>query len=91
MIDATKGPVPAWQRYTIIVLLAVLLVVAGYVVWTKELHKSTPASSGAPAAVHAIVPTANPATGNGSAVAAKTVPTTVPGGIPSSSRNPFAG
>jgi hypothetical protein len=89
MIDATKSPVPAWQRYAIIVLLAVLLVVAGYFVWTKELKKSSSASSGAPAAVHAIVPTANPPTGNGAAATVKTVPTTVPGGLPISARDPF--
>jgi hypothetical protein len=89
MIDATKSPVPAWQRNAIIVVLAVLVVVAGYMLWTKELHKSTSGSSGAPAAVHAILPTANPTTGNGSAVTIKTAPTTVPGGVPVSSRDPF--
>ncbi len=88
MIDATKSPVPAWKRYAIIVALAALLVVAGYVLWTKELHKSTSGSSGAPAAAHAILPVAVP-TANGSAVTIKTAPTTVPGGIPVSSRDPF--
>jgi len=81
MIDSTKSPIPAWRRYATVVALTVLVFVAGFVIWTKELHhqSSTPASLSPPA----IAKTA------GSKLAAPTTTTTVPGGLPVSSRNPF--
>ncbi len=83
MIDASKSPVPAWKRYATMALLSVLILVAGYVVYTKELHKSSPASKPAPATAPVNAsPTPQPAAGQTSA-------TTIPGGIPISSRNPF--
>ena len=81
MIDSTKSPMPTWRRYAMVAALAILIAVAAYVVWVKELHhSSSPASSPAPVAT---VP-ARPAK-------AKSAPhtTSVPGGIPISSRNPF--
>lgn len=81
-IDATKSPTPVWQRRTIAVLLAVLLAAVAYVVWTKDLHHPTPASVPAPASAPAARHSA-PA----SRVASPT--TTVPGGLPVSSRDPF--
>lgn len=83
MIDSTKSPVPAWKRLGLIVLLAVLVLAAGYVIWTKELHHSTsPASSPAPASVP-VTPQA-PASGSRTI---HTTPTTA--GLPVSSRDPF--
>jgi hypothetical protein len=85
MIDSSKSPMPVWRRYANVLMLTVLLVVMGYVVWVKELHHSSPASSTPPA------PAARPA----AAPASKTSPmavstaTTIPGGIPVSGRNPF--
>ena len=81
-IDATKSPTPIWQRRTIAVLLAVLLAAVAYMVWTKDLHHSSPASAPAPVTAPARTHSA-PVSG----VASPT--TTVPGGIPVSSRDPF--
>jgi hypothetical protein len=79
MIDSTKSPVPAWRKFLMVVVLGVLIVIAGYFLWTKELHKSssngpssTPTTVTAPVKVPPKAPT-----------------TTVPGGIPISNRNPF--
>lgn len=84
MIDATKGPVPAWKKYGTIALLAVLVVAMAYVLWVKELkHHSPVASNSAPPAATAKVGHAT--------TAKKAPPTTVPGGLPISSRNPFGG
>jgi hypothetical protein len=84
MIDSTKSPLPAWRRYATVVLLTVLIAVAGYVVWTKELHKgqSTAAAVKPPAAAKTLAP---------KSVGAPSTTTTIPGGIPVSSRDPFAG
>lgn len=84
MIDASKSPVPAWKRYATMALLTVLILVAGYVVYTKELHKGSPTSKPAPA-------TAAPANtpSNPPPAATQTPASTIPGGIPISSRNPF--
>lgn len=79
MIDSTKSPRPAWHRYMMTTLLTVMMIVAGYVIYTKELHHSP---SAAPAATPSTAPPANPAQ-------AVTTTTTVPGGIPISPRNPF--
>ena len=87
MIDATKSPVPAWKRLGLIVLLAVLVLAAGYVIWTKELHHSTsPASSPAPASAPVTLqgPASAPASGSRTI---HTPPTTA--GLPVSSRDPF--
>lgn len=77
---------PLWKRYAVIALLAVLIVIAGYVLYTKVLHKASPA-----AASSSPPPAAAVSTGAGSspAVRAATPTTTVPGGIPVSSRDPF--
>lgn len=83
MIDSTKSPAPAWKRYGTIALLAVLVVAAAYTIWTKELHKGGASSAASPNPPIAAAParTAVPRT--------STTSTTVPGGIPLSSRNPF--
>lgn len=81
MIDSSKSPMPVWRRYGTAILLSVLLVVVGYVVYVKELHHSAPSLS-SPAA-------SSPAKTPAPAVA-PTPPTTVPGGIPVSSRDPFS-
>lgn len=83
MIDASKSPVPAWKRYATMALLAVLLLAAAYVVYTKELHKGSPTSRPAPATAP-VNPPSSPAPAAG-----QTPATTIPGGIPISSRNPF--
>ncbi len=85
-IDATKSPTPVWQRRTIAVLLAVLLAAVGYLVWTKELHHSAPAAAPAPASA----PAASRTTPAPRSANPPSIPTTtVPGGIPVSSRDPF--
>jgi hypothetical protein len=91
MIDASKSPLPAWKRYGLILVVAALLVAAAGVIWTKELHhsipgvsKSKPAAS-APATAQSTPPITGPSK------ASKPVATTIPGGIPVSARNPFAG
>lgn len=80
MIDASKSPLPAWKRYGIMVLLAVFIAVAGYMIWNKELHHSSSNSSSPPAPTAPPILTPPPA---------KAVPTTIPGGIPVSTRSPF--
>lgn len=84
MIDATKSPMPTWKRYGTIVLLGVLILVAGYVLWTKELHHSSAATTTPPPAAH-------PITSASKSQAKTSTSTTIPGGIPISSRNPFQG
>ena len=81
MIDSTKSPTPAWQRYTVALLLTVLIAVVGYMLYSKQLHHGSSSSPPPPAAsTHSkLVP------GHGSV----TPSTTIPGGIPISSRNPF--
>jgi hypothetical protein len=81
--DATKSPTPAWQRTLIGLLLAAVIIAVGYFLWTHELHKKASPSGGSPAAVQ-------PAPTQPSHPGA-TPPTTIPGGIPISSRDPFAG
>jgi hypothetical protein len=88
MIDATKSPLPTWKRYGLLVLIAALVLVAGAMIWTKELHHSLPVlskSKPAASATHTTPPSAS------AAKASKPVATTIPGGIPVSSRNPFGG
>ena len=81
MIDSTKGPLPAWKRYGIPVLLVVLIVVAAVAIWSKELHHSSPSS--------ASTPTSPAITATHAAPHAKSPATTIPGGLPVSGRNPF--
>lgn len=81
MIDSTKSPTPIWKKYTASVLLAVLIVVAGYMIWTKELHHSS--SNPSSSAPQITAPVKQPA------AKAKSPSTTIPGGVPVSSRNPF--
>lgn len=85
-IDATKSPTPLWQRRTIAVLLVVLLAVVGYMVWTKDLHHSSPAAAPPPASAPALR-RSTPASRSANPASSPT--TTVPGGIPVSSRDPF--
>ncbi len=81
MIDSTKSPMPAWRRYASVVALTVLVFVAGFVIWTKELHHNTSATASVspPAVAKTAAPKSVPST----------TTTTVPGGLPISSRNPF--
>lgn len=82
MIDASKSPIPTWRRYGTAVLLTVLIAVAAYVVWAKELHPSAPSEPAAPAASAPVAHRTPPTT--------RVLPTTtIPGGIPVSSRDPF--
>lgn len=81
-VDATKSPTPAWQRKVIGVLLAVLVAVVAYMVWTKDLHHQTPATSSPPVAT-------TPATTPGPTKTQPVSTTTIPGGLPVSSRDPF--
>lgn len=80
MIDASKSPMPLWKRWTTMALLAVLIVVAGYVLWTKELHHPATDSSS---------PSSPTAAAPAPAHAAPTTTTTVPGGIAVSHNSPF--
>jgi len=85
MIDATKGPVPAWKRYGTVALLGLFIAVAVWVLWTKELHHSSSTASPTPS-VSTSVPT------RGAPVRRIATPaTTIPGGIPISNRDPFTG
>ncbi len=92
MIDATKSPLPAWKRYGLIVLVAVLVVAGAGMIWTKELHHSLPGLSKSKPAPSAPAPAteSTPATAAASK-SSKPVATTIPGGIPVSARDPFAG
>jgi hypothetical protein len=81
MIDSTKAPVSARRKAALTALLVVLLAVAGYVLWTKDLHHSNP---GSPASA----PPAASAPRRSASV--PTTATTIPGGLPESSRDPFA-
>lgn len=86
MIDASRSPRPAWQRYATFVAIAALLVVAVFVIWTKELHHSSPAAAPQTPALTVPAHTAVQTAGHTPKPA-----TTVPGGLPISSRNPFQG
>lgn len=88
MIDATKSPLPTWKRYALFVLIAALVVAAGAMIWTKELHHSLPGLSKSTPTTSATQSTPPSTTAS---KASKSVATTIPGGIPVSSRNPFAG
>lgn len=83
MIDSSKSPIPAWRRYATIAILGIVIVVAGYLLWSKELHHSS-------AAAPAPAPAATAKSAASSAKPQQPSPsTTIPGGIPVSSRNPF--
>lgn len=81
MIDSTKSPMPAWRRYASVVALTVLVAIAGFVIWTKELHHNASATASVSPPAVAKTATTKPA--------AATTTTTIPGGLPVSSRNPF--
>jgi hypothetical protein len=83
VIDSSASPMPVWRRYGTILLLTVLVLVAGYVIYAKELHHSSSTGSGHGAA--ALTTPAQPAPRP-----AVSVSTTIPGGIPVSSRDPFS-
>ena len=88
MIDSTKSPVPTWKRYLTIVVLAVLVLGAGYMLYTKDLKGSSSSSNASPPA--ATVPTAPSSGSSGGGSNPSTVPaTTVPGGVAASNRDPF--
>ncbi len=81
MIDPTRSPKPAWRRYLATCLLTVVVVAAGYFVYTKDLrHHSATATP----------PAASTSTASTNATA-EMPSTTVPGGPPVSGRNPFGG
>ena len=83
MIDSSASPVPAWKRYVTIVVLVALVLAAGYLIYTKEINKSSgsPAPSNATPAV--TVPAAAPPT------TAPAAPKGPIGGIQIGPRNPF--
>lgn len=87
MIDSTKSPMPLWRRYATIALLAVLILASGYMVWSKELHHSA-ANTSAPAP--AAAPVTRATTKSPAPIQPAKVSTTIPGGIPISTRNPFS-
>lgn len=80
MIDSTKSPVPAWKRFATLALVTLLVVVAGYMIWTKELKHKGLTHSSSQAGTSQVSPAPAPAK-------TSTTPTTV--GLPLSSRNPF--
>lgn len=84
MIDSTKSPVPLWKRYGIVILLSLLILVAGYEIWSKEIHHTNTGSAtgSTPAAAQTAPATSSPSHASAPA-------TTIPGGVPISSRNPF--
>lgn len=83
-IDATKSPTPAWQRKAVAVLLALLVTVVGYTLWSKDFHHQAAAPPAPPPAAKAPVRSVPSTT-------AVTAPsTTIPGGLPLSGRDPFA-
>jgi len=84
MIDPTKSPSSSRKRYLIAGILSVLIVVAGWVVWTKELHHSSSTSS-PPASPASTVPV-----GTRLHPAQPAPTTTIPGGIALSVRDPFS-
>lgn len=79
MIDSTTSPVPAWKRYATMTVLTVLILVAGFGIYMKEIrHSSSAGAASPPAAAAAPAPHAQP----------KPTPTTL-ATIATSSRNPF--
>lgn len=87
MIDSTKTPVPAWKRYATMAVLVVLLLVAGYVIYAKDIHHSSTGPTSSPAATVAVPAKAPAKPGPTTATTA----TTLAGGIAPSTRDPFAG
>ena len=88
MIDSSKSPVPTWKRYLTMAVLAALVIVAGYVIYTKELKGSSGSSNASPPAATVPAASGNAPSGGGSNPSTAS-PTTVPGGVAVSSRNPF--
>lgn len=81
MIDSTKSPEVAWKRYGKLVALAALIIVAAFLIWTKELHHSG-SSLPPPAATTPAVPSGNEVSAH-----TQSPPTTA--GLSASARNPF--
>jgi hypothetical protein len=81
-IDSTKTPSSPRQRYAVAILLTVLVVLAGYFVYMKDLrHHSTVSSPTSTPSVVQTVPKSKAPT--------VTTTTTIPGGVAISTRNPF--
>jgi hypothetical protein len=82
MIDASRAPRPAWQRYATIAALAVLILLALLFVSKKVLHHSSQSNSAPPPpAATSPIKSTKPAVSHGA----------IPGGVPISNRNPFQG
>jgi hypothetical protein len=81
MIDSSKAPVPAWKRYLTMIVMVALVLVAGYLFYSKELHHSSGSGAASSPAV------TNPAPSTSVA----TTSTTIPGGVAPSNRDPFSG
>ena len=95
MIDSTTSPVPTWKRYLTIAVLAVVVLAAGYLIYTKELKGSSGSSSAnipavtIPAAGAGAASAGSPSGSAGPTLSAGSA-TTIPGGVAPSSRNPFS-
>ena len=83
MIDSSTSPVPAWKRYATIVVLVVLVLAAGYLIYTKEVKKTSGSPAPSSATPAATVPAVSPPT------TAPPTPRGPIGGIPIGARNPF--
>jgi hypothetical protein len=82
MIDASRSPRAAWQRYATIVALAVLILLAVLFISKKVLHHGSQSNSAPP-------PPA--VTSPVKSIKAAAPHNAVPGGVPISNRNPFQG
>jgi hypothetical protein len=82
MIDASRTPRPAWQRYATIAALAALILVALLFISKKVLHHSSQSDS---------TPPPPAATSPVKSIKPPITHSAVPGGVPISSRDPFQG
>jgi hypothetical protein len=83
MLDPTKPVAPAWRKYLILAVMPILIGVCAYVIWSRELHHSKSAGPSS-------TPPVTSAPAQRLATNLTSPPTTVPGGLPISARNPFA-
>ena len=83
MIDSSASPVPAWKRYATIVVLVALVLAAGYLIYTKEIKKSSGSPAPNNAAPAVTVPAATPRT------TLPAAPKGPIGGVPIGARDPF--
>ena len=88
MIDSSKSPVPMWKRYMTMAVLLVLVLAAGYMIYTKELKGSSGTSNASPPAATVPMAPANSPSGGGSNPQTSSA-TTIPGGVAVSNRDPF--